>query len=80
MNVKMLDATTPEKLGEIEGIARSLLGFYLPAVFLLVPINKLGWPFPSRFRIFFPDSENFLRRRVVNRRTQPRDMFVTQTR
>ena len=80
VNVKMIDATTREKLGEIEGIARSLLGFHLLAVFLLVPINKLGWPFPSRFRIFFPDSENFLGWRVVNRRTQPGDMFVTQTR
>ncbi len=80
MNVKMIDATTREKLGEIEGIARSLLGLYLPAVFLLVPINKLDWPFASRFCIFFPDSENFLGWRVVNRCAQPRDMFVTQTR
>ena len=69
MNVKMIDATAREKLGEVKGIARSLFGLHVPAVFLLVPINKLSWPCPSRFRIFFPDSENFLGRRVMNGRT-----------
>src|SRR5260370_22782697 len=69
MNVKMIDAAAYEKLGEVKGIARSLLGLHLPTVFLLVPINKLSWPRPGRFRIFFPDSENFLGRRVMNGRT-----------
>ncbi len=79
VNVKMIDAAMGEKVGKVESIARTLLGFHLPPVFLLMPTNKLAWPSARRFRSFLPDSENFLGRCVVNGGTQPRDMLMSQT-
>src|SRR2546426_5266284 len=79
VNVKMIDAAMREKVGEVKGIACTLLSFHLPSVFLLMPTDKLAWPSAHRFRSFLPDSQNFLGRRIVNGGTQPRDMLMSQT-
>ena len=77
MNV--IDTIAREIFCEVEGIACALPCFDTRAVFPLVLIDELTRPFAGCFRIVFPDFENLLRRRVVDGRTEPGDVFVTQT-
>ena len=79
MDVKVIHAVAREKVREVDGVTRTLIGLDEPAVFPLVKIDKCARPLAVRLCIFFPDAENLLRRRVVNRRAQPGDMLVPQT-
>src|SRR5437899_11675171 len=82
MYVQIIDSVSREEISEIECVARAQACLRARAIFLLVLIDEFAWPFPSCaacFRLFLPDSQNFLRRRVVNRRARPGDMLVPQT-
>ena len=69
VHMKMVDPVPREKIREIKGVARALLGLDAPAVFLLVPIDERARPCAGCFRILLPDPQDCLRWRIVNGRT-----------
>src|SRR5215831_4504441 len=82
MNVHMIGIVAREEVSKVKSIACALFCLGSRSIGSLVLFDQFAWPFagcaPS-FCILFPDSENLLGRRVVNRCTQPGNMFVPQT-
>src|SRR6266699_2341991 len=79
MNVEVIDAVASEKIREIESVTRTLFGLGTRTVFPLVSIDELTWPFACGFSVLFPNPQNCLRWCVMNRSTQARNLFITQT-
>src|SRR5437868_13888796 len=75
----MVDATALEMVRKVKGITRALLCLHTGAIFPLVPVDQVLWPFAVRFRVPFRNLQDFLRRRVVNWRSQTGDVLVAQT-
>src|SRR5262249_44542144 len=72
MNVNMIDSAPREERSEVESIACTLRSLDAWLVFLFVPFNQFSWPSISGargLRVFLPDSQNLLVRRVMNWRT-----------
>ena len=55
VHMKMIDPAAREEVRKIESVARSLLCLHAGAIFLLVPIDEIAWPFAANFRILLRD-------------------------
>src|ERR1041385_1218801 len=78
VNMDVIDAVAREKVREVKSVASALLCLDARAVFAFMKIDKHTWPFAARLCLFFPEAQNWLRRRVMNRCAQPGDMLVAQ--
>src|SRR5438876_11446023 len=79
MNVYETNFILCEEICEIESIARAVAGFSGCPVFALVLLDQVARRSTGIFRVFFRDSQGFLRWCVMIGGTPGRNMFVQHT-